>query len=68
MNKYRYLPMTETDEQEMLEAIGINSTEELFDDIPEDIRFKRTYHLPEPPSEVELKQELSALAAKKCQH
>ena len=60
----RYLPMTEEDKQAMLDTIGIESTEELFTDIPEEIRFNREYDLKTPPSEYELKKELSALAAK----
>lgn len=60
----RYLPMTEEDKQAMLDVIGINSTEELFSDIPEEVRFKGDYHLKVPPSEFDLKKELSDLADK----
>lgn len=56
--------MTEEDKQEMLDTIGITSTEELFSDIPEDIRFRRSYQLPEVPSEYALKKELSEKANK----
>src|SRR5699024_7080122 len=52
------------DKQAMLDTIGIESTEELFTDIPEEIRFNREYYLKTTPSEYELKKELSALAAK----
>ena len=31
----RYLPNTEADRKEMLAAIGVESVEELFSDIPE---------------------------------
>ncbi|HLR54607.1 MAG TPA: aminomethyl-transferring glycine dehydrogenase subunit GcvPA [Pseudogracilibacillus sp.] len=64
MHNNRYLPMTEEDKQEMLDTIGITSTEELFSDIPEDIRFRRSYQLPEVPSEYALKKELSEKANK----
>ncbi|WP_255259817.1 hypothetical protein [Lentibacillus sp. CBA3610] len=37
--EFRYLPMTESDKEEMLAAIGVESTEELFSDIPDDVRF-----------------------------
>lgn len=61
---FRYIPMTEEDKQEMLDTIGIQSTEELFADIPESIRFKRDFNLKPAPSEAELKKELTQLAAK----
>src|SRR5690625_2995805 len=60
----RYLPMTEDDKQAMLDEIGIASTEELFSDIPKEIRFNGEYNLKAPPSEYELKKELSTLANK----
>lgn len=60
----RYIPMTDKDKQEMLEVIGVQSTEELFSEIPEQIRFKGDYNLPPAPSEFELKKELSNLANK----
>ncbi|WP_202076660.1 aminomethyl-transferring glycine dehydrogenase subunit GcvPA [Caldalkalibacillus salinus] len=37
--KHRYLPMTDVDQREMLEDIGVSSIEDLFDDIPKDIRY-----------------------------
>src|SRR5690625_3480262 len=60
----RYIPMTEKDKKEMLEVIGVESTEQLFSEIPEEIRFKGDYNLPPAPSEFELKKELSNLANK----
>lgn len=39
MIKHRYLPMTEQDEIEMLKAVGVNSVEELFVDIPQSVRY-----------------------------
>ena len=60
----RYLPMTDEDKQSMLDEIGVSSTEELFSDIPEEIRFKGDYQLKQAPSEYELKKELAELACK----
>ncbi|GAI73779.1 unnamed protein product, partial [marine sediment metagenome] len=49
-----YLPNTNVDRIAMLREIGVNSTEELFKDIPE--RFRHAYfRLPPPLSELELK-------------
>lgn len=59
----RYLPMTEEDKKAMLDTIGIESTEELFSDIPKEVRFNRAFDIKTPPSEYELKKELSELAA-----
>jgi glycine dehydrogenase subunit 1 len=62
--EFRYLPMTEQDKSDMLETIGINSTEELFSAIPEEIRFKGELNLKAPKNEYELMKELTHLANK----
>lgn len=62
--KHRYLPMTEQDKQEMLERIGVSSVDELFADIPEQVRFKGLYNIKEAKSEAALTKELAQLAAK----
>ena len=45
----------------MLAAIGVDSSAELFADIPEEFRFP-TLNIPEPLSEFELRQEIEELA------
>ena len=62
--KHRYLPMTEQDQKEMLEKIGVSSIEELFSDIPEKVRFQGLYNIKEAKSEAALTKELAALAGK----
>ena len=62
--KHRYLPMTEQDKQQMLETIGVETIDELFADIPEEVRFKGLYNIKEAKSEAALMKELSQLAAK----
>lgn len=62
--KHRYLPMTELDKQEMLERVGVSSIDELFADIPEQVRFQGLYNIKEAKSEAALMKELSQLAAK----
>lgn len=64
MLKHRYLPMTENDKKEMLEAIGVSSIDELFADIPESVRFRGEYKIKPAKSESELTKELGRLAAK----
>ncbi|MCR8643511.1 aminomethyl-transferring glycine dehydrogenase subunit GcvPA [Paenibacillus sp. N1-5-1-14] len=43
--KHRYLPMTEQDQAEMMQTIGIESMEELFSDIPQSIRYQGTLEM-----------------------
>ncbi|WP_110927433.1 aminomethyl-transferring glycine dehydrogenase subunit GcvPA [Bacillus massiliglaciei] len=62
--KHRYLPMTEEDQKEMLAAIGVESADELFHDIPEQVRFRGDYKIKPAKSEPELLKELSAMAAR----
>jgi len=46
-----YSPITEKNRKEMLKAIGVDSFEDLLQDIPKEIRFKGKLDLPEPLSE-----------------
>src|SRR6187399_2968039 len=48
----------------MLDAIGVGSTEELFEDIPEALRLGHPPDLPDGKSETEVYDRLSALAAR----
>jgi glycine dehydrogenase subunit 1 len=61
---YRYLPMTEQDKKEMLETIGVTSTEELFSDIPKEVRFKGALNIPKELPEPELMKYMHELANK----
>lgn len=62
--KYRYLPQTDQDKREMLDTLGISRVEELFADIPEEVRFKGSLQIPEALSEPELVKYFSGLANK----
>jgi glycine dehydrogenase subunit 1 len=57
-----YIPNTRENQQAMLKTIGLSSMEELFADIPKEVRLKRPLKLPEPLSELELIQELQAVS------
>jgi glycine dehydrogenase subunit 1 len=59
-----YLSLTDSDRQEMLEAIGVSSIDELFADIPAGLRFGRTLDVPPALSEQELVQHLAELAGR----
>ena len=61
-----YTPNTAADRQDMLRAIGVSSIQDLFSDIP--AAFKDPpMDIPGPLSELELYQELEALAAQNWQ-
>jgi glycine dehydrogenase subunit 1 len=56
-----YIAITDQDKQAMLQAIGVGSVEELFDVVPEALRFPPV-DLPEPLSESELMRELRRMS------
>lgn len=60
----RYLPLTDTDRQQMLGAIGAGSIDELFHDVPEKARLDELIDLPRHQGEQEVERQLSRLAAK----
>lgn len=64
MGGQHYLPLTEEHRQEMLRDIGVKSVEELFSDIPAEVRLKGTLNLPPPLSETEALRHLGSLADK----
>ena len=53
---YKYFPHTADDLQQMLETVGVDSVDALYAQIPEAIRFKDDYKLPESMSEQEVRQ------------
>ena len=55
---------TPADQQAMLEAIGIDHLGQLFEQVPESIRLRRSLDLPPAMGELELTQHMSGLAAK----
>lgn len=58
-----FIPNTAEDKKKMLEAVGISSVEELFEDIPEEV-LKRYEPLGiEPLTELELERELASIAS-----
>ena len=57
-----YIPNTEHDQRVLLEAVGAASIDELFDDIPSELR-NPALHLPPPLSELELRREFQRLSA-----
>jgi glycine dehydrogenase subunit 1 len=60
----RYTSATDEDRQEMLDAVGVASIDELFDVIPEAVRLGRALELPDGKPETEVYDRLSGLAAR----
>ena len=58
-----YIPATGDERQAMLQAIGLTSTDQLFDVVPEAVRVK-DLDLPEGLSELEVSQRMAAMAGK----
>jgi glycine cleavage system P protein (glycine dehydrogenase) subunit 1 len=60
----RYIALTDSDREEMLAAVGVESVDELFRDIPAAVRFDRALDLEPPLAEPEIVAHLDALAAR----
>lgn len=59
----RYIPHTEEDIRQMLAGIGVKKVDDLFSEVPSDLRLGRALELPEALSEVELLRNLKELAS-----
>ena len=60
----RYIPNTDADCRQMLDAIGVRSVADLFADIPAAVRLKRPLRIPPALSEADLVKHLRSLSAK----
>src|ERR1700722_9017602 len=60
----RYLPLTASDRASMLAAIGGDSIDALFDDVPEAARLDAPVDLPRAMGEIEVERAISRMAAK----
>lgn len=59
-----YVPSTEEQRKEMLQAVGAESYADLYKDVPQEALLNRPLDLPEGMSELEVTRTLSAMAAK----
>jgi glycine dehydrogenase subunit 1 len=59
-----YLSLTDADREAMLEAIGVASIDELFEQVPAGVRFERELDVPPALGEAELMRHLEELAAR----
>ncbi|HRV28041.1 MAG TPA: glycine dehydrogenase, partial [Spirochaetia bacterium] len=58
-----FIPTTDADREEMLKTIGVKTIDELFTDIPKDVRYPRL-GIGKGLSELEVLRELESMAAK----
>lgn len=63
MNPHRYLPHTPEDISRMLERCGLSSLQELYADVPAQLRFKLPYRLHKAMSEPEIQQYFADIAS-----
>lgn len=60
----RFIPNTTIQQDQMLKQIGLGNVEELFNDIPQEVRLPRQLNLPEALSEIELLNHAKSLSRK----
>ena len=58
----RFIPNSDEDVREMLETIGVESLDQLFDSIPPEVRLDRYLKIPEPWSELEVRRWFAEMA------
>lgn len=58
-----YVPSTGAQREEMLRAVGVNSTRELFRDVPQEMLLTRPLDIPGGISELEVSRVMTAMAA-----
>ena len=60
---FKFFPHTDNDIQEMLKVIGVNSLDELYAEVPEELKLKRELDIPEAQSELEVRKEFQRFAS-----
>ncbi|MDD7720306.1 MAG: aminomethyl-transferring glycine dehydrogenase subunit GcvPA [Prevotella sp.] len=61
---FKFFPQTKEEIEQMLKQAGMNSLDDLYADVPEQIRFRGEYDLPEPMSETEIRSLFERLGEK----
>ena len=64
---FKYFPHTEADLKAMFERIGINSLEDLYAELPDEVRFRGDYQIPSQMSELEVRQLFEQLGTQNSQ-
>ncbi|RDY23775.1 aminomethyl-transferring glycine dehydrogenase subunit GcvPA [Romboutsia maritimum] len=63
-NEFSYIPATDEDKYKMLKCIGINSIDDLFSDIPQNLKLNKELNLESSKCEMEVSKKISELANK----
>lgn len=58
-----FFPQTSDDIKHMLDVIGIESVDDLYKDVPDNVRLKKDYDLPSSQSEIEIRRKLAEFAS-----
>lgn len=61
---FKFFPQTKEEIEQMLKQAGMNSLDDLYADVPEQIRFRGEYDLPEQMSETEIRSLFEKLGEK----
>lgn len=59
-----YVPNTKDEQHQMLQAIGLDSMEELFDTVPKEVRLNAPLDIPKGMSEMEVSRKMREIAGK----
>ena len=61
---HKFMPHSEKEKKEMLDVIGVESINDLYADVPNEVLFKEDYAIPSAMSEIELRNHFKQLAKK----
>ena len=61
---YKYFPQTEADIQEMLATAGLQSMDDLYQEVPEELKLTKEFDLPSAMSEIEVRRNFDELGKK----
>ncbi|MCR5270200.1 MAG: aminomethyl-transferring glycine dehydrogenase subunit GcvPA [Prevotella sp.] len=64
---HKYFPHTENDLKDMLAKVGVSSLQDLYAEVPQEIRFQGDYQLPSEMSELEVRQLFERLGSQNKQ-
>lgn len=64
---YKYFPQTEEDMKQMLEVSGVKTLADLYEDVPEELKFNKEYDIPSEMSEIEVRKYFNDLGKKNKQ-
>ena len=60
----KYIPHTPDDIRAMLDVIGVSSLEDLYAEVPEELKLHRELDIPQSKSEIEVRRIIRAMADK----